>query len=78
MALAFCMGADLQALADSEQPMAQIFVNSFGQNATLGIWVLVVLIQCVSPSPAKETRPISSQIHDGFEHGNIPHASPPP
>ncbi len=41
------MGADLQALAESDQPMAQIFVNSFGQKATLGIWVLVVVTQCV-------------------------------
>ncbi len=47
MSLAFCMGTDLQALAESDQPMAQIFVNSFGQKATLGIWVLVVVIQCV-------------------------------
>ncbi|KAF9446737.1 APC amino acid permease [Macrolepiota fuliginosa MF-IS2] len=45
MSLAFCMGSDLQALADSAQPMAQILVNSFGQKATLGIWVLVVLVQ---------------------------------
>ncbi|KAF7776414.1 hypothetical protein Agabi119p4_4807 [Agaricus bisporus var. burnettii] len=45
MALAFCMGTDLEALANSDQPMAQIFRNSFGQKATLGIWILVVLIQ---------------------------------
>jgi len=45
MSLAFCMGTDLQALADSDQPMAQIFLNSFGQKATLGIWVLVVVVQ---------------------------------
>jgi len=45
MALAFCMGTDLQALYDSPQPMAQIFFNSFGRKATLGIWAIVVLVQ---------------------------------
>lgn len=47
MSLAFCMGTDLQGLANSDQPMAQIFVNSFGQKGTLGIWALIVIIQCV-------------------------------
>jgi amino acid transporter len=46
IALAFCMGQDLQALSDSNQPMAQILFNSFGQKGTLGIWVLVVIVQC--------------------------------
>jgi len=41
------MGTDLQGLANSDQPMAQIFVNSFGQKGTLGIWVLIVIIQWV-------------------------------
>ncbi|KXN84202.1 GABA-specific permease [Leucoagaricus sp. SymC.cos] len=45
MTLAFCMGSDIQALNDSDQPMAQILVNSFGRNGTLGIWVLVVIVQ---------------------------------
>jgi hypothetical protein len=45
MALAFCMGTDLQALYDSPQPMAQIFFHSFGRKATLGIWAIVVLVQ---------------------------------
>ncbi|KAK7055125.1 gaba permease [Favolaschia claudopus] len=30
MSLAFCMGANLEALNDSDQPMAVIFLNSFG------------------------------------------------
>jgi hypothetical protein len=45
MALAFCMGTDLEALSNSEQPMAQIFFNSFGQKGTLAIWAFVVLVQ---------------------------------
>ncbi|KAJ3511130.1 hypothetical protein NMY22_g15750 [Coprinellus aureogranulatus] len=45
MVLAFCMGTDLEALYDSDQPMALIFLNSFGRNATLGLWIVVVLVQ---------------------------------
>ncbi|TEB34406.1 APC amino acid permease [Coprinellus micaceus] len=45
MVLAFCMGTDLEALYDSDQPMALIFLNSFGKNATLGLWIVVVLVQ---------------------------------
>ncbi|KAJ2927639.1 hypothetical protein H1R20_g9449, partial [Candolleomyces eurysporus] len=45
IALAFCMGTDLQGLYDSDQPMADIFVQSFGQKATLGIWAIVVIVQ---------------------------------
>lgn len=47
MSLAFCMGTDLQGLADSPQPMAQIFLQGFGRNGTLAIWAFVVLVQCV-------------------------------
>ncbi|KAF9238374.1 amino acid/polyamine transporter I [Melanogaster broomeanus] len=47
VSLAFCMGTDLESILDSPvgQPMAQIFFNSFGQNGTLGIWAIVVLVQ---------------------------------
>ncbi|KAG8762841.1 GABA-specific high-affinity permease, partial [Ceratobasidium sp. 423] len=47
IAIAFCMGTDLQAIMDSDigQPLAAIFFNSFGQEATLGIWSIVVLTQ---------------------------------
>ncbi|KIM81914.1 hypothetical protein PILCRDRAFT_820783 [Piloderma croceum F 1598] len=47
MSLAFCMGTDIDGLLDSPigQPMAQIFFNSFGQNATLALWSFVVLVQ---------------------------------
>ncbi|KAJ2927013.1 hypothetical protein H1R20_g10097, partial [Candolleomyces eurysporus] len=45
MVLAFCMGTDLEALWDSDQPMALIFLNSFGRKATLGVWIVVVLVQ---------------------------------
>ncbi|TFK26149.1 amino acid transporter [Coprinopsis marcescibilis] len=45
MVLAFCMGPDLEGLWNSDQPMAVIFVNSFGKNATLAIWVVVVIVQ---------------------------------
>lgn len=44
MVLAFCMGNDLQAIYDSEQPLAYIFSNSFGKRGTLCVWVLVVLV----------------------------------
>ncbi|KNZ71878.1 hypothetical protein J132_05703 [Termitomyces sp. J132] len=45
MSLAFCMGTDLQALYDSDQPMAQIFFQSFGRRATLLIWAFIVVVQ---------------------------------
>ncbi|KAF8662742.1 hypothetical protein AX16_001100 [Volvariella volvacea WC 439] len=45
MALAFCMGTDLAALYDSDQPMAAIFVNGFGERGTLAVWAFVVLVQ---------------------------------
>ncbi|KAF9815693.1 hypothetical protein IEO21_04410 [Rhodonia placenta] len=47
VALAFCMGTDLDAIMGSSvgQPMAQIFFNSFGQKGTLAIWAFVVLVQ---------------------------------
>ncbi|KAH9477066.1 putative amino-acid permease C11D3.08c [Psilocybe cubensis] len=45
MSLAFCMGSDLESLIDSDQPMAQIFFNSFGEKPTLAIWSLVVIVQ---------------------------------
>jgi hypothetical protein len=50
MSLAFCMGTDIDGLVDSPigQPMAQIFFNSFGQNATLALWSFVVLVQYVT------------------------------
>ncbi|TFK35826.1 APC amino acid permease [Crucibulum laeve] len=45
ISLAFCMGTDLQMLYNSDQPMAQIFFNSFGQKGTLVIWTIVVIVQ---------------------------------
>ncbi|PCH43032.1 APC amino acid permease [Wolfiporia cocos MD-104 SS10] len=47
VALAFCMGTDLDAIMGSSvgQPMAQIFFNSFGQKGTLALWAFVVLVQ---------------------------------
>jgi hypothetical protein len=44
------MGTDLEYLLNSpiQQPMAQIFFNSFGQNGTLALWAIVVLIQLVT------------------------------
>jgi hypothetical protein len=49
MALAFCMGSDIQALLNSNigQPMAQIFYQSFGQKGTLAIWSIIVIVQSV-------------------------------
>jgi hypothetical protein len=51
ISLAFCMGSDLALLVDSDQPMAQIFFQSFGQKPTLAIWSVVVVVQYVSESP---------------------------
>ena len=45
------MGGDLASLVDSDQPMSQIFFQSFGQKPTLVIWSIVVVVQCVSESP---------------------------
>ena len=47
MALAFCMGTDLDAIMNSPigQPMAEIFFNSFGQRGTLAVWAVVVIVQ---------------------------------
>lgn len=47
MALAFCMGTDLDAIMNSPigQPMAEIFFNSFGQKGTLAVWAIVVIVQ---------------------------------
>jgi amino acid transporter len=45
LALVFCMGTDLQALANSSQPLAMIFLNSFGLKPTLGVWSIIILVQ---------------------------------
>ncbi|KIJ63944.1 hypothetical protein HYDPIDRAFT_91196 [Hydnomerulius pinastri MD-312] len=47
VSLAFCMGTDLAGILNSPvgQPMAQIFLNSFGKTWTLVLWSLVVLVQ---------------------------------
>jgi len=45
IALAFCMGSNIDALVNSSQPMAQIFLNSFGLKPTLAIWAVVIIVQ---------------------------------
>jgi hypothetical protein len=45
MALSFCMGSNLEPLVNSSQPMAQIFLNSFGLKPTLAIWAIVIIVQ---------------------------------
>ncbi|KAF7307671.1 Gaba permease [Mycena kentingensis (nom. inval.)] len=45
VSLAFCMGSNLAALYDSAQPMAAIFLNSFGKHPTLALWAIVVIVQ---------------------------------
>ncbi|KAG9311034.1 amino acid/polyamine transporter I [Chiua virens] len=45
ISLAFCMGTNLTSLINSPQPMAQIFLQSFGQKGTLILWSFVVLGQ---------------------------------
>ncbi|KAH9973549.1 APC amino acid permease [Lactifluus volemus] len=45
--LAFCMGQDLEGLMTNSigQPMAQIFLNSFGKTTTLAVWAFIILAQ---------------------------------
>ncbi|KAI0297037.1 amino acid/polyamine transporter I [Multifurca ochricompacta] len=45
--LAFCMGQDLEGLTNGSlgQPMAQIFLNSFGKKGTLAMWSFIILAQ---------------------------------
>lgn len=45
LSLAFCMGNDLTAIANSPQPMAHILANSLGQKGTLTLWSMIVLAQ---------------------------------
>ncbi|TFL06889.1 amino acid/polyamine transporter I [Pterulicium gracile] len=45
VSLAFCMGSDIAALAESDQPMADIFLRSFGAKGTLAVWAFVVIVQ---------------------------------
>jgi len=49
IALAFCMGTDIEYLLSSPigQPMAQIFFNSFAERGTLALWSFVVAAQYV-------------------------------
>lgn len=41
------MGQDIEDLMNSSlgQPMAQIFVNSFGQKGTLVVWSFIISVQ---------------------------------
>jgi hypothetical protein len=57
------MGTDMNGLLDSPigQPMAQIFLNSFGQNGTLVLWSFVILVQCVSPYLYHDLEPTAEQ-----------------
>jgi len=45
LALAFSMGTDLEALANSSQPLAMIFLNSFGTKPTLAVWSIIIVVQ---------------------------------
>ncbi|KAF9237249.1 amino acid/polyamine transporter I [Melanogaster broomeanus] len=47
VSLAFCMGTDLTNILNSPvgQPMAEIFLSSFGKTWTLVLWSFVVLVQ---------------------------------
>ena len=49
IALAFCMGTDLNAILNSTtgQPMAQILYNSLGQRGALVAWCLIIAGQYV-------------------------------
>ena len=41
------MGKDIDALASSSQPMAQILDQSFGRRGTLTLWAFVIILQFV-------------------------------
>ena len=45
VALAFCMGTDIEGISNSAQPMAKIFFNSFGQKGALAVWAIIVIVQ---------------------------------
>jgi hypothetical protein len=46
------MGQDLEGLMNNSlgQPMAQIFLNSFGKTITLAVWAFIILAQYVMGS----------------------------
>ncbi|KAF8152247.1 APC amino acid permease [Crassisporium funariophilum] len=46
LALAFCMGS-ISSLVESDQPMATIFLNSFGKTPALVLWSFVIIAQYV-------------------------------
>ncbi|KAJ7141883.1 APC amino acid permease [Mycena crocata] len=48
VSLAFCMGTDLDVLYGTAQPMAAIFLNSFGKRPTLALWAIVVIVHSSS------------------------------
>ena len=50
------MGTDLESIVSSDQPMAQIFFNSFGQNGTLAVWAVIVLAQYMMGSSMVRTK----------------------
>ena len=39
------MGTDLDSIIGSPQPMAQIFLNSFGKKGALAVWAVIVVVQ---------------------------------
>jgi hypothetical protein len=39
------MGTQLDSIIASPQPMAEIFLNSFGQKGALAIWAIIVIVQ---------------------------------
>ncbi|KAK1230084.1 hypothetical protein PQX77_006838 [Marasmius sp. AFHP31] len=43
--VAFCMGSDLDTLAQSDQPMVLIFMNAFGMKGTLAVWAVSIVVQ---------------------------------
>ncbi|THH19269.1 hypothetical protein EUX98_g8805 [Antrodiella citrinella] len=47
IALAFCMGTDLESIVGNEigQPLATILFNSFGKKGTLAVWSFTIMVQ---------------------------------
>ncbi|KAJ7938143.1 amino acid/polyamine transporter I [Mycena leptocephala] len=63
VSLAFCMGPDLQTLYGSAQPMAAIFLNSFGKRATLALWGIVVVVQYTYAFSRDGALPLSGWLY---------------
>ncbi|THU98801.1 hypothetical protein K435DRAFT_720431 [Dendrothele bispora CBS 962.96] len=72
VALAFCMGKDLQGILDSPvgQPMATILLNSLGKIGALMIWCFIILVQYAIGAGSVTT--CSRQVFAFCRDGGLP------